>query len=102
MSQYGVKTGPMVYIANTWDAKADKEVRIFSNCDTVELFLNGKSLGEKGHDKTTWGPHGDGDPMHYPQNGAGKEISTDAMKNAPITFDLDKYEASELKASNPA
>lgn len=98
MSQYGVKTGPMVYIANTWDAKADKEVRIFSNCDTVELFLNGKSLGEKGHDETTWGPHGDGDPLHYPQDGAGKEISTDAMKNAPITFDLDKYEAGELKA----
>lgn len=98
MSDYGVKTGPMVYIANTWDEKAETEVRIFSNCDTVELFLNGKSLGEKGHDETTWGPHGDGDPMYYPGENAGKEISTDAMKNAPITFELDKYEKGELKA----
>ena len=98
MSEYGVKTGPMVYIANTWDEKAEKEVRIFSNCDTVELFLNGKSLGEKGHDEKMWGPHGDVDPSKYPTADSGKEINTDAMKNAPITFELDKYEKGELKA----
>ena len=98
MSEYGVKTGPMVYIANTWDEKADKKVRIFSNCDTVELFLNGKSLGEKGHDKTIWGPHGDVDPSQHPSVNSGKEISAESIKNAPITFDLAKYEKGELKA----
>ena len=98
MSEYGIKTGPMVYVANTWDSKAKKEVRIFSNCDTVELFLNGKSLGEKGHDKTIWGPHGDVDPSKHPSANSGKEISADAIRNAPITFDLEKYEKGELKA----
>ena len=87
----------MVYIANAWDSKADTEIRIFSNCDTVELFLNGVSLGEKGHDTTIWGPHGDVDPSAHP-NGNGKEISAGALKNAPITFELDAYEAGELKA----
>lgn len=98
MGEYGVKTGPMVYIANTWDEKADKEVRIFSNCDTVELFLNGVSLGEKGHDETIWGPHGDVDPSQHPSANSGKEISAESIKNAPITFNLEKYEKGELKA----
>ncbi|WP_461813140.1 discoidin domain-containing protein [Faecalimonas sp.] len=98
MSEYGIKTGPMVYVANTWDTKAKKEVRIFSNCDTVELFLNGKSLGEKGHDKTIWGPHGDVDPSQHPSANSGKKISAESIRNAPITFDLEKYEKGELKA----
>lgn len=97
LTEYGLESGPMVFIANAWDDKADTEVRIFSNCDTVELFLNGKSLGEKGHDTTIWGPHGDVDPMNYP-NGKGKEISADSLQNAPITFELDQYEAGELRA----
>lgn len=98
LSNYGLESGPMVYIANLWDNKADTEVRIYSNCDTVELFLNGKSLGEKGHDETIWGPHGNVDPSGYPTSNSGKEISADHLKNAPITFNLDKYEAGELKA----
>ncbi len=98
MSAYGLESGPMVFIANSWDSAADTEVRIFSNCDTVELFLNGESLGEKGHDSTIWGPHGDGDPSQYPASDSGKEISADQLKNAPITFYLDQYEAGELKA----
>ena len=55
--------------------------RKFSNCDTVELFLNGVSVGEKGHDQTTWGPHGDLDPSKHPSENSGKEIPTDAMKD---------------------
>lgn len=98
LSSYGLESGPMVYIANLWDNKADTEVRIYSNCDTVELFLNGKSLGERGHDETIWGPHGSVDPSGYPTSNSGKEISADHLKNAPITFNLDKYEAGELRA----
>lgn len=36
---------PMIYIANRWTKESPRDVRIFSNCDEVELFLNGKSLG---------------------------------------------------------
>lgn len=36
---------PMIYIANRWSKESPRDIRIFSNCDEVELFLNGKSLG---------------------------------------------------------
>jgi len=44
---------PMVYIvSHSWherEGKSDekKQIEVFSNCDTVELFLNEKSLGAK-------------------------------------------------------
>lgn len=41
---------PMVHFMPHWNLKKNSEkvtVRIFSNCESVELVLNGKSLGEK-------------------------------------------------------
>lgn len=41
---------PVVHFMPHWDLKEEGEivtVRVFSNCDSVELFLNGRSLGEK-------------------------------------------------------
>ena len=34
---------PMIYIANYWDGLKQKDVKVYSNCDEVELFVNGKS-----------------------------------------------------------
>lgn len=98
MSAYGIKSGPMVFIANEWQENSPTAISIYSNCDTVELFLNGKSLGEQGHDEYIWGPHGDGDPKDSPAPGVGKKVRADGLKNAPITFHVDKYEKGELKA----
>jgi len=41
---------PMVHIAGHWTwpaATAKRTVRVYSNCDTVELLLNGRSLGAR-------------------------------------------------------
>ena len=94
MSKYGIETGPMVYIANLWDQDADSsEVRVFSNCDTVALYLDGELIAEQGHDETMWGPHGDLSESLSPGEQDGKEISTENLEYPPITFDLSGYEA---------
>lgn len=38
---------PILFIANYWNDAATKSVKIYSNCDQVELFLNGRSLGKQ-------------------------------------------------------
>lgn len=44
--------GPMVYIASWWTEEANLDVRVFSNAERVELFLNGISLGVQKPDRT--------------------------------------------------
>ena len=46
-SQKDPTSDPMVYIANYWTAKSPKTVTVFSNCNEIELFVNGKSVGKQ-------------------------------------------------------
>ena len=85
----------MVFVANTWASDSPDQVRVFSNCDEVELFVNGKSIGKQTPDTQMWGPHGDGNPKDHPASGAGKYISTENLKHPPFTFDLSDYTPGE-------
>jgi beta-galactosidase len=44
---------PVVFIASYWQPGESKSVRVFSNCDEVELFVDGKSVGKKKPDQNS-------------------------------------------------
>lgn len=68
---------PMVHIANNWDKESPLEVRIYSNCEEVELILNGKVIGKRKPDDN--------------------RISSN-LKHPPFTFRLPKFESGILEA----
>jgi beta-galactosidase len=70
--------GPTVKIASYWNEKTDfKNLKIFSNCDEVALYLNNKLLERKTYTKDNIS-----EQLPYP----------------PFVFNLQKYEPGELKA----
>lgn len=68
---------PMIHIANQWKKDSPLNVRIFSNCDEVELFLNGKSLGKQK---------------------PNQDKMSSNLKHPPFTFKIPKYVAGKLEA----
>ncbi|MBN1185957.1 MAG: DUF4982 domain-containing protein [Bacteroidales bacterium] len=72
-----LQSGPMVYIASFWQAGSSTDVRIFSNCEEVELFLNGKTLGKQIPDT---------------------DYMTSNLPYPPFTFHIGQFQAGELKA----
>ncbi len=45
------QSDPMVFIASDWTPASAPDVRVFSNCDEVELRLDGRPLERKGPDR---------------------------------------------------
>ncbi len=68
---------PMVYIANDWKQNSPLNIRVFSNCEEVELLLNGISLGQQKPDQN--------------------RISNN-LKHPPFTFHIEAFEAGKLEA----
>jgi len=45
-----IDSGPMVFIANHWTASSPTDVRVFSNCEQVKLYLNGTLIATRSPD----------------------------------------------------
>jgi beta-galactosidase len=71
------EAGPMVHIANEWRKGSPRDVRIYSNGDQVELFVNGASAG-----------------LRNPDN---DRISNN-LGHPPFTFENMEFEPGELMA----
>ena len=69
--------GPFVHIASEWRADSPRSVRVFSNGDEVELFLNGESLGRRAPDRNR---------------------ITKNLRHAPFTFDTSRFVPGTLEA----
>jgi beta-galactosidase len=77
-SQFNPFSEPMVFIASYWEPGVSNSVRVFSNCEEVELFIDGKSAGRKGADKNS--------------------LSTN-LYHPPFTFDVHCTKPGTLKAT---
>lgn len=73
----GIDSGPMVYIASYWTEKSSLDVTVYSNCEEVELFLNGKPVERRAPDT---GP------------------TADSLPHPPFTFSISGFEPGELRA----
>ena len=69
--------GPFVRIASEWRADSPRSVRVFSNGDEVELFLNGESLGRRAPDRNR---------------------ITKNLRHAPFTFETSRFIPGTLEA----
>jgi beta-galactosidase len=43
----GISSGPMAYIANYWTEKSPRTVTVYSNCERVDLYLNGQLMARE-------------------------------------------------------
>ncbi len=73
----GNAAGPMVFIANYWTPDSPLEVRVFSNCEEVALYLNDKLIERRNPDHSRL---------------------TENLRHPPFTFKLDRFEPGALRA----
>jgi beta-galactosidase len=68
-----IASGPMVYIANYWSESSPNKVVVYSNCEEVELFLNGKSIAKRRPDSGPDTKYGEvpetADPLYWQKTG---------------------------------
>ena len=73
----GSPRGAVVHIANRWTPDSPLSVKVFSNCDEVELQLNGETVARKVPDDDRFSTH---------------------LARPPFTFELDRFTPGTLRA----
>ncbi len=73
----GLMSGPMVYIASYWQENSSKEIRVFSNCEEVELYLDDNLIAKQKPDQNSLTTH---------------------LINPPFTFSINEFVPGTIKA----
>jgi beta-galactosidase len=68
-SQRPAASGPVVFIASHWTSASATDVRVFSNCEEVELRLDGRLLERKGPDRDRMSARLAHPPFTFPTGG---------------------------------
>jgi len=71
------ESGPMAFIASYWTPSSSPDVRVFSNCDEVELYLNGELMERRAPDEDRLSTH---------------------LAHPPFTFQLKRFQPGTLEA----
>lgn len=74
---FGRSVGPLVFIATYHQPNSPRRVRVYSNCEEVELFRNGVSLGRRAPDR---------------------DRTTTHLRHPPFTFELPDFVPGTLQA----
>lgn len=90
----GEEIKPMAFIANWWTEREKDKVVVYSNCDEIELFINGKSVRKQKPDSGPETVYGDFNKGGNPFDGG----NADNMAHPPFTFMDVAWEKGELKA----
>lgn len=96
---------PMVHIAGHWtwprEVGHKRRVRVYSNCDSVELFLNGKSLGVRQPESTAevWKDFHDSIAVYQFQDQfTGQSLPGARLVHPPFVWDEVAYQDGTLTA----
>jgi len=73
----GIDSGPMVYIANYWTASSPTPVKVYSNCEQVNLYINNVLIATQ-----------------YPDT----DVDSTNLPHPPFTFTGLTFQSGELKA----
>lgn len=89
-------SGPMVYIAGNWNKQSDSsKVIVYSNCEEVELYLNGKSIARQKPDEGKETGYGtDLEKGGHPFDGG----NANRLAHPPFTFHIKSFVPGNLKA----
>jgi len=92
---HGADNKHMVHIANWWAQEStSKKIVVYSNCDEIGLYVNGKLIKKQKPDNGPDSPYGDWEKGGNPFDGG----NCNNLEHPPFTFENIQFEPGELKA----
>ncbi len=93
--QLPLASGPVVFLATNWTPQSDpSKLVVYSNCEEVALYLDGKLLARQKPDNGPETGHGSASNRDLYYNGG----NANRLPHPPFTFNIGQYKAGTLKA----